>query len=1149
LYSGFFEVQSQPITASTETPEAKAQKSIQERIDSAREKEKKKIEITDPAQEPDPWLRKVRWHYHLAGKDPEKLQTLIRSVDNEGEETLAVIHASFQRIIKACHIHATDEVVGESALCKVNAVEYGKKVPNPFYMDMKDNTDVTYQAVWLQILSYVIRAETDWEAEERPEYRLTSRQSRLLDTLMSQATAFEEVEVKDEMSTSAAKQMAELDWQCLQFCIQLLDHKLPGNAYENVIISGMSILGFREGGGWLKATEYTTKYSAIIKLARALVVEHAYQTRRRQIEAAQILGSDEKAAKESADSHYRLVRKMVDRFMGLEGGQREPNPMDWIISKRAYGMAIRFSTTADGTVQWKGDTITYKKIEFSMIQLQTMIQSVVAQARIELMRDLMMIPLDEVGDIDEGQVPHINWPALRDNMAESAMGWSFLDDTRNPFPVEGAWWLFKRIFQEPGLKRRFVQSEDPVRWRQQAIEQFEHHLVHVQELLLFCCHFTGGPPSRGPEILSVRHRNTRNGGLRNIGVENGLMFFAPRTHKNYMQRGKEKVVHHYLPREVGELLMYYLWLVLPFWEKVQISVDKEVQFSPFLWGQPASEVRRGGREDGEDKEDEDELEHNDEPVETSATVAEGPYVQAGAWCREWTSERLSRIIRRECVKGMDAKLGISSWRNMIEAIGQRFLQHPFEFEQDEKWTDEAGEWWELMFGHSAGMGEDMYGRLVTEAPGERGSERAKNRYISQEWHQFLHFPSVSQGLRKPPASFYDEATRVIQIQRHRQMKQANIQHELERYMTKGAHFRAEQQRAIQAVMNGSSPIFVVMGTSAGKSMVFMLPAFCSQGGTTIVVVPLTSLQGDLKRRCDESGISCSIWRSGRTMAPAAIVLVTPESALTKGFSDYVNLLRATHRLDRIVIDECHTVLDSRPSFRPTMGQLGELVRLGVQMVFMTATLRPRDEGRFFQRMNIIRRGVTKIRGSTSRRNIRYQVREYTRGTGKGAREQDRSIEVVKEFVGQMRIKYPAPAKIIVYSGIKAQADILGEELGCMVYHADIGHREEKEKRLGRWMQGGEDDRVVVATNALGLGIDSGDTRAVIHMTMPEDLAGYVQESGRAGRDGVPSESIVLLPVDEVNDEANRKRRGRVVGPYPRPVNSVAYRHKNQKPIT
>jgi hypothetical protein len=73
--------------------------------------------------------------------------------------------------------------------------------------------------------------------------------------------------------------------------------------------------------------------------------------------------------------------------------------------------------------------------------------------------------------------------------------------------------------------------------------------------------------------------------------------------------------------------------------------------------------------------------------------------------------------------------------------------------------------------YSAGIGEDMYGRLLTEAPGERG---AKNRYISQEWHQFLQFPSVSQGPKKPPPSLYDEASRTMQIQRHRQMRHANI---------------------------------------------------------------------------------------------------------------------------------------------------------------------------------------------------------------------------------------------------------------------------------------------------------------------------------------------------------------------------------------
>ena len=198
------------------------------------------------------------------------------------------------------------------------------------------------------------------------------------------------------------------------------------------------------------------------------------------------------------------------------------------------------------------------------------------------MRDLMMMPLNDVGDIDEGQVPRIDWSALRDNMAERKVGWSFLDDIRNSFSVDGPWWLFKRMFKEPGLKQRFVRGEEPVQWRQAAMEQFEQHLVHVQEGILVCCHMSGGPPSRGPEILSIRHRNTFNGGLRNIGIENGMMFFAPRTHKNYMQRGKEKVVHHFLPREIGELLMYWLWIVLPFWDKVQISIDADVRSSAFL---------------------------------------------------------------------------------------------------------------------------------------------------------------------------------------------------------------------------------------------------------------------------------------------------------------------------------------------------------------------------------------------------------------------------------------------------------------------------------------------------------------------------------------------------------------------------------------
>ena len=83
----------------------------------------------------------MRWEHHLKDKgEPTKLQLLIRLVEDKGEKILAVIHVSFNQIFEACWVHATEEVVGEEALYKVNVVEYRKKAEDPFYMDIKDNT-------------------------------------------------------------------------------------------------------------------------------------------------------------------------------------------------------------------------------------------------------------------------------------------------------------------------------------------------------------------------------------------------------------------------------------------------------------------------------------------------------------------------------------------------------------------------------------------------------------------------------------------------------------------------------------------------------------------------------------------------------------------------------------------------------------------------------------------------------------------------------------------------------------------------------------------------------------------------------------------------------------------------------------------------
>src|SRR5208283_4211107 len=128
--------------------------------------------------------------------------------------------------------------------------------------------------------------------------------------------------------------------------------------------------------------------------------------------------------------------------------------------------------------------------------------------------------------------------------------------------------------------------------------------------------------------------------------------------------------------------------------------------------------------------------------------------------------------------------------------------------------------------------------------------------------------------------------------------------------------------------------------------------------------------------------------------------------VTKTFNTYINRLRGTYQLDRVVMDECHVVLDSGPNFRPKLRALGEeMVQWGTQLIFLTATLPPKDEEEFFKAMRIPP-GCVPFRGPTTRGNIQYQVQEV---------EGD-IIEAVCQLVKEKLEQYAAPSKIIVYGG-------------------------------------------------------------------------------------------------------------------------------------
>ncbi|KAL5316178.1 hypothetical protein ACEPPN_017056 [Leptodophora sp. 'Broadleaf-Isolate-01'] len=130
-------------------------------------------------------------------------------------------------------------------------------------------------------------------------------------------------------------------------------------------------------------------------------------------------------------------------------------------------------------------------------------------------------------------------------------------------------------------------------------------------------------------------------------------------------------------------------------------------------------------------------------------------------------------------------------------------------------------------------------------------------------------------------------------------------------------------------MRNESPVLVVMGTSVGKTLLFQIPAMSVGSGTTVIITPLVSLQDHIVERCRKVGISCVKSESQQvSQMRAQIVIVTPESAVSKAFGSFLNDLEGRRELVRIVHDERHTVMDSTPDFRPQMRQLGTLSTRG-----------------------------------------------------------------------------------------------------------------------------------------------------------------------------------------------------------------------------
>ncbi|RKL22022.1 hypothetical protein BFJ72_g14786 [Fusarium proliferatum] len=1113
----------------------------QEDEDAFESEDKARIQNIHDKWEASPWLNRTGWPAHLDGFEPDVLRQSMRAIEDD-EPVLQRKWAIFNSVLDKAYEAAIRCSPGSAELFEIERKEAHVTTTTPFNGRMEDDAWPKYKERWRILMCIWQRMESEDE-DERPPYSMTTQQATLWEQFSNHVG-----QVVAGTDTIGRFTPERLERSCLDMVVSFLDHPFKnGDHYESVIISGLAVMGISDHGGWLTPMEYTPVYSAIIKVAKYLVLYQSILERRDEVSRLWQTMS-QKSAQEQATGLFRIVRRKVRRFMTRipEGDEADPTPMNWIINTRTYGMKIRFTTPGTETIDWRGDDIVHGKIRLSMGKISDMLHNVLAEARRTLAELTMVDDAERMREI----LPRIPWSRMEDNHGQKEVGYSFLSDDRNEWWVrEGKDWVMNQLLSSEEKRKAWLMKglQDSQPYKMSAVRKYDRAVEKFRGLEWVGSSCLAGMPTRTSELLGLRMFNTGNGGIRNILMYRGMVCLLVTYHKGFRKSGKMKVIHRYLPREFGELLVWYIWLVLPFWQKVQGRVKERWRRSAFLW---ADEVvsQEGGKEkkgnatikgDTETKKVVADNDSEDEDDEEEKAFME--------WFQErkWTSDRVRRVLQQYSAQFTGKQLNISAWRHIAIGIANRFLDKSFgsseteDGEEDEEGGGLVDSIYDLQAGHGSHIAGLIYARLYGQ--GDMGTMRSRNEFqtVSMRWHAFFGFGaedrverSGGMGLKRGRMEF-DMEREDIRRRRFERLHRADMRGQLKQMMGESAEFRGLQEAVIRTVVRGDGPIVQITPTGGGKSLTFMLPAFCTPDGMTIVVTPLVALENDMEERCRKMGIDGYVWKSRGVQRGASLVFVTPESAVTKGFRSFVERMHGQEKLDRVVVDECHTVLEWTKTFRPRIGQLGSaLQEFGLQVICLTATLKRTEERLLYAQLGFEAERVRLFRERTTRRNIEYRVEiieEEEEGVGRrsGQRwkqnrsaikdnkdeeeEEGKVMERVCEVVKMWTEANHKEGKVIIYGGTIERVKKIAASLDCIGYWNKAGSAEDKARWMEEWRTSvGGKSGWIVATNALGLGVDVPDVRLVVHAEMPRRLRDFVQESGRGGRDGKRSKSVVVV---------------------------------------
>lgn len=736
---------------------------------------------------------------------------------------------------------------------------------------------------------------------------------------------------------------------------------------------------------------------------------------------------------------------------------------------------------------------------------------------------------------------------IYDDLSNTEPGYSFITDTRNKFFQHQKFLLNAMIHPETSVNRFILQSHSNshgVMWNAGGVHRWEKSVERCLGCLFLLLHLGYGQPARGTELAVLRWFNSLLH-VRNFFHTAGLLNVVTVYNKTQSISEKQRLINRCVPHEVGEFFVIWLALVVPTLVavvKATSACDDNANrlytyafasrhalwdtddFSQLLMSVTGLQVAEGGLGAPFGMAQMRHLliaimrRHVREQIDAFAhLVDEMLPEQSGHTAQTATRygidrdtilntnveeafrqfQRLSQLFHQIILPS--SQINTSTPTPTSSATGPSTLQQshhlPLNSRDLELLASQLAPRMvpQMVAQLSAGVTGTIYDALATFirqnslGPSEAQIQNPGYRAASTAMATPLLAPSLSR---------YRELYAL--------MKSTSIL-----FKSK------EQAAAVEHSARRTGDLLVVLPTGGGKGLIFELAAYNKEelaaNMVTLVVVPLVALLYDIQKRLSKSGTSHGEWVdahgwNARSDLPR-IILVSADIASFASFMTFARELASATRLARLVIDEAHTLLTSA-SYRPILADLKVLRTLKTPVVFLTASLPPSAESELLKAYGCSPPLVTVVRAPTERRNLKYVFLPLQPNSSQLKFISKNGVASgVVTYINSLSAQLPEGERGIVFCHTRAAAEEMAGLLKCDFHHSSMPKSDRLRVVDAFTSPGGH--QVIATTCGLGTGVNLKGVRWTVHWQGASSMLDQDQECGRAGRDDLPSQSIIF----------------------------------------